>query len=104
VQAAQIDGGPGWSWRWQSEEPDDMYQNELDELFAALRRGEAIDNGDYMCRSTLMAIMGRMSAYSGQTITWEQAWNSQEDLRPRDYAWGPIEAAPLARPGVTQFV
>jgi predicted dehydrogenase len=104
VQAAEIDGGPGWSWRWQSDEPDDMYQNELDELFAALRRGETIDDGEYMCDSTLMAIMGRLSAYSGQAVTWEQARDSQEDLAPASYAWGPIETAPLARPGVTQFV
>jgi len=103
IQAAEIEAGPGWSWRWQSEEPDDMYQNELDELFAAIRKGQAIDNGEYMCDSTLMAIMGRMSAYSGQAITWEQAANAQEDLTPKSYAWGPIEAPPVARPGVTQF-
>ena len=32
-----------------------------------------INNGDYMCKSTLMAIMGRMACYTGQAITWEQA-------------------------------
>jgi len=104
IQAAEIDGGPGWGWRWQSDEPDDMYQNELDALFAALRKGETLDNGEYMCNSTLMAIMGRMSAYSGQAVTWEQAWNSEEDSTPPGYVWGPIDTPPVARPGVTQFV
>jgi predicted dehydrogenase len=104
IQAAEIDAGPGWNWRWQSEQPDDMYQNEHDALFAALRKGERIDNGEYMCDSTLMAILGRLSAYSGQAVTWEQARESREDLTPASYVWGPIEAPPVARPGVTQFV
>ncbi len=104
IQAAEIDGGPGWKWRWQEEQPDDMYQNEHDALFAAIRKGEPIDNGEYMCKSTLMAIMGRMSAYTGQVITWEQAWNSQESLGPGTYDWIALEGAPVARPGVTQFL
>ena len=52
-----------------------------------------------------MAIMARMSAYTGQSLTWEQALNSQELLAPAAYAW---DAAPppdvVAVPGVTQFV
>ena len=104
IQAAEIAAGPAWNWRWREDEPDDMYQNEHDALFAAIRRGEPIQNGEYMCKSTLMAIMGRMSAYTGQPITWDQAWNSQEDLSPKAYEWGAIETPPVARPGVTQFV
>jgi myo-inositol 2-dehydrogenase/D-chiro-inositol 1-dehydrogenase len=106
IQAAEIDGGPGWSWRWRGrdDEPDDMYQNEHNELFAAIRKGEPINNGEYMCNSTLMALMGRMSAYTGQALTWEQAWNSQEDLSPKAYEWGPIETPPVAKPGVNQFI
>jgi predicted dehydrogenase len=107
VQEAAIDGGPGWSWRWRpagEDDLDDMYQNEHDALFAAIRAGEPIDDGPTMCDSTLMALMGRMSAYSGQALTWEQAASSQEDLRPKSYAFGPVEPVPVARPGVTQFV
>ena len=103
VQAHRIEAGPAWSWRWRSDEPDDMYQNEHDALFASIRAGEPL-NDAYMCDSTLMAIMGRMSAYTGKEITWEQALNSQEDLRPPAYEWGTLAVAPVARPGVTQFV
>jgi predicted dehydrogenase len=104
IQEAEIDGGPGWKWRWKGDEPDDMYQNEHDELFTAIRAGTPINNGEYMCNSTMMALMGRLSAYTGQALTWEQAWNSKETLTPKEYSWGPIEAQPLPRPGVTQFV
>jgi len=105
VQAAEIDGGAGWNWKWRGkeDEPDDMYQNEHDELFAAIRAGTPLNNGQYMCDSTLMAIMGRMSAYTGQALTWEQAAASNEVLAPARYEWGPIETPPVARPGVTQF-
>ena len=55
--------------------------------------------------STMLAIMGRMAAYTGQQITWDQALNSQERLVPEDLDWkGAHEVPPLARPGVTKFV
>jgi hypothetical protein len=81
-----------------------MYQTEHNELFAAIRKGEPINNGDYMTKSTLMAIMGRMSAYSGKTITWEQALNSKENLTPASYDWTKLPEPVVAVPGVTQFV
>lgn len=80
-----------------------MYQVEHDEQFASIRSGKAINNGEYMCRSTMLAILGRMCTYTGQTISWEQAFNSQEDLSPAKYEWGPLAVAPVAMPGVTQL-
>lgn len=94
----------GEKWRYRGEGPDDMYQNEHDALFAALRAGERIDNADYMCKSTMMAIMARMSAYTGKTVTWDQAWNSELDLSPAAYEWGDVPQRPVAQPGITPFV
>jgi len=82
----------------------DMYQSEHNELFASIRNGTPINNGDYMTKSTLMAIMGRMSAYTGKTITWEQSLQSKEALGPAKYEWGPLATPQVAIPGVTQFV
>jgi len=82
----------------------DMYQQEHNELFASIRSGKPINNGEYMARSTLMAIMGRMAAYTGQNITWQQALNSQEKLGPAKYEWGSLSVDPIAKPGVTPFV
>ena len=53
-----------------------MYQVEHDELFAGIRTGKPLNNGEYMAKSTMLAIMGRMATYTGQEITWEQAMNS----------------------------
>ncbi len=84
---------------------NDIYQTEHDELFASIRQGKPINNGDYMCKSTLMAIMGRMATYTGQQITWEQALNSKENLSPDGYMWNSNPPpSPIAVPGVTKFV
>ena len=104
LQSHIIDSKKIGKWEHKATGPDNMYQNEHNALFASIRNGEARNDGEYMCDSTLMAIMARMSAYSGQAITWEQAWNSQEDLTPPSYAWGPIATPPVARPGVTHFI
>jgi predicted dehydrogenase len=82
-----------------------MFQVEHDELFTSIREGRPINNGEYMAKSTLMAIMGRMAAYTGQLITWEMAFNSKEDLTPPKYDWDvKLEVPPVAMPGQTPFV
>jgi hypothetical protein len=90
---------------WQHEGPGgDMYQIEHDELFASIRSGTPINNGDYMCKSTMLAIAGRMSAYTGQKLKWDDAMNSQEDLSPPAYEWADVPVPPVAIPGRTKFV
>lgn len=97
----QISGEKAWKYAGAE---NNMYQTEHDELFASIRSGKPINNGEYMAKSTLMAIMGRMSAYTGKTITWDMAFNSKEDLTPPKYEWGPIAVPPVATPGVTKFM
>lgn len=63
------------------------YQQEHDELFAAIRSGEVLDDIDYGAKTTLTAIMGRMATYSGQMITWDDAMNSDAQLMPDYVAW-----------------
>src|SRR5204863_10165155 len=89
-------------WRYRGED-NNIYQAEHDALFASIRQGNPINNGEYMAKSTLLAIMGRMATYTGQEISWDKAWNSKEDLTPPSYQWGPIAEPPVAVPGVTKF-
>ena len=42
-------------------------------MFAALRRGEIYNEGDYGAESTMTAILGRMATYSGKIIRWDEA-------------------------------
>jgi predicted dehydrogenase len=90
------------SWRYQGGK-EDIFQTEHNELFASIRSGKPINNGEYMAKSTLMAILGRMATYTGQVITWDQAFNSKEDLSPSKYEWGDLPTPPVAVPGVTRF-
>ena len=90
-------------WRYKGPKTN-MYQVEHNELFAGIRSGKPINNGHYMAHSTMMGIMGRMAAYTGKKITWDQAMKSKEDLTPKAYQWGSIEVVPVAMPGVTPFV
>jgi len=86
-------------------ENNEIYQIEHDELFGGIRKNEILNNGDYMSKSTLMAILGRMATYTGQKITWEQALNSHEDLSPSSYDWNakpPVSE--IAIPGMTKLV
>jgi hypothetical protein len=41
--------------------------------------------------------MAREAAYTGQTVTWEQALNGEERLGPQTYAFGecPVSAVPI---------
>jgi predicted dehydrogenase len=86
-------------------EVKNMYQVEHDELFASIRAGKPINNGDYMSKNSLMAIMGRMATYTGQAITWDMALNSKQDLSPPAYDWNvKLPDPPVAMPGITKFV
>ena len=103
---------PGWqapflkgktTWRYHGPKTD-MYQEEHNELFAGIRRGSPINDGPWMAQSTLMGLMGRMAAYTGQEITWEQAMNSQEKLVPDEMDWKmKLDIAPMAMPGINRL-
>ena len=95
------DGSNGW--RYRGENPD-MYVVEHQHLYRAIRAGEFHNDGDRMVNSTLAGIMGRLSAYTGQEVTWEQALNSKIQLVPDNMSWDmklPIE--PLPVPGKTKL-
>jgi predicted dehydrogenase len=86
-----------------SDRGPDMYQVEHDEMFAALRAGKPINNGEQAANSTLLAIMGRVAAYTGGVITPEQVLNSKLDLSPAKYEFGPNPVPPVPVPGTTKF-
>jgi len=98
----RIEGKTNWTW---TGEKYDMYQREHDLLFASIRRNQPINDGKRLATSTLLAIMGRMAAYTGQQVTWEQALNSQEKLVPDNIDWnGSLPVPPRAQPGITKLL
>lgn len=92
------------SWTYQGAK-NDMYQAEHDALFASIRQAKPINNGQRLATSTLLAIMGRMAAYTGQQVTWEEALNSQESLFPAGLEWKMSHPVPpMPRPGITKLI
>lgn len=96
-----IQGEPGWKYTGRRK---DMYQVEHDELFASIRKGAVMNDGEQMAQSTLAGLMGRMAAYTGQEITWEMMLKSQENIFPENLKWdGNLAIAQMAIPGKYQF-
>lgn len=93
------------NWRYEGEE-NDMYQEEHNELFASIRAGQAKNDGQWMAKSTMLGIMGRLAAYTGEKVTWEQAMQSQDDLAPEEtLKWGDaFKPNPMPMPGKTKLV
>jgi hypothetical protein len=58
-----------------------------------------------MANSTMLAIMGRMCGYTGQMLSWDECFNSQQRLEPSEYAWNDeVPESTVAIPGKTKFV
>ena len=95
-------GGEEWKYTGPN---NDMYQTEHDEFFASIRAGKPLNNAEKLAHSTMVAIMGRMAAYSGQSITWEEAIASKETLAPDSpLEWNmKLGTPPVAIPGRTKF-
>ena len=92
------------SWRYEGPSCN-MYQTEHDELLASIRAGKPINDGTRMAHTTLATLMGRMAAYTGQEIAWQQALDSQQSLMPEKLDWDTkLEQPPRATPGLTKFV
>lgn len=90
-------------WRYKGKNTD-MYQAEHNEMFAAIRAGKPINNVEQAASSTLLGLMGRMAAYTGDVITWDMAMNSQEALVPTEFTWGDAPQRPVPIPGAKKFV
>lgn len=80
--------------RWQR--GPDGHQLEHNDLFAAILAGTPYNEVGYSADSTMTAILGRMATYSGKTVNWDEAVNSQLDLSPSGYTW---DSEPQAKPG-----
>jgi myo-inositol 2-dehydrogenase/D-chiro-inositol 1-dehydrogenase len=87
-------------WKYEIAEPNDMYMQEHRDLIASIRAGKPYNELKSVTESSLTAIMGRMSAYTGKTITWEEALNAPESLMPQSLTWGPMPMPPVPMPGI----
>ena len=108
----RITGQHEWRFSGPSGSP---YVAEQEAFFQSIRAGTPLNCGDYMARSTLVAIMGQLSCYSGREVRWEDVsksdfcfmpkpeectWDMQPPTAPDDKGIYPV----CASPGITTNV
>ena len=88
---------------WQYEYPKDAngkveknvkvspYDQEHIDLVTAIRTGKPINQAEDIAKSCLTAIMGRISAYTGKEVTWDEMMKSDLQLGPKEFALGNVE-------------
>ncbi|MEZ6097197.1 MAG: Gfo/Idh/MocA family oxidoreductase [Pirellulaceae bacterium] len=97
ILANEVQGKEG-VWKYDGPKPS-MYDVEHQYLFRAIREGVAINNGDYMAKSTLMAIMGRNACYTGKDITWDELLADETRLGPASVEFGDVDTMSVPIPG-----
>src|SRR5690606_8799976 len=98
---AAIQGENAWRFRGENRNP---YVQEHVNLLASIEAGQPLNEAKNVAEATLTAIMGRMSAYTGKEVTWEQALNSELELSPPAYEFGALDVRPVSVPGKTPLV
>ncbi|MBN1806566.1 MAG: Gfo/Idh/MocA family oxidoreductase [Sedimentisphaerales bacterium] len=110
IKQCQIRGDNNWRWNGRC----NPYQTEHDVLFGAIRSGKPVNNGGYMTRSTMVTIMGQISCYTGEEVTWDKINNSDFYYPPRaedchDGMEPPVKtdpdgSYPVPKPGFTKMI
>jgi predicted dehydrogenase len=114
LMACRIEGETKWHYARRGD--PDGHQVEHNVLFEAIRSGQPVNSGDYMTQSTMVAVFGQLSCYSGREVTWDQAMKSDFVFLPRpedvrldmsppvtfDKALGDYPVC--ARPGITKIL
>ena len=94
-------------WKYPTPKPEDAdqtwkvknpFEEEHVRLVTAIRTNKPVNDAEAHVQSTLMAIMGRMSAYTGKDVTWDEIMASTLKLGPETYAMGPVPGIPEVPP------
>jgi len=97
-----IEGPNKAEYAWDSIDP--CIKQHADQI-DAIRDGKRLNEGKRIAESTLTAIMGRMSAYTGRALKWDWAMNASKlDLSPPKYEFGDLEMRPVTVPGKTKLI
>jgi len=100
-----LKGNELWKYDWEKQKEDfqqnDEFTLEHVNLVNHIRDNKPICQAEETAISTMTAIMGRISAYTGRDVTWEQVMSMDMNLVPEDLALKNMDMSqyPLAVPG-----
>ncbi len=100
-QSIHPSDGQQWRFRGQRSNP---YRQEHEDLIASIQSGKPINEAQAVAESTMTAILGRESVYSGKALTWDAAMESTHHLGPDKYEFGPYPTPAVALPGIYKFL
>lgn len=87
------------AWRSEGEESSPYDQEHVD-MITAIRTSNPLNEARATAESNMLAIMGRISAYTGKEVTWQEMMDSDMRIGPETYALGPVDMEfPIATPG-----
>ncbi len=89
-------GDKNWRFRGEAVNP---YVQEHTDLINSIRSGNPLNEAEHVAHSTMTAIMGRESAYTGKAVTWDEIMASDLDLSPKALKWGDLPVRPIPMPG-----
>jgi len=91
-------------WEYKGPYPN-PYVEEHKDLIASIRSGKPLNEAKRVAESTLTAIAGRMSCYTGRAMKYDWAMKSSKlDLVPADLKFGPKPVAEVSKPGSTKLI
>jgi myo-inositol 2-dehydrogenase/D-chiro-inositol 1-dehydrogenase len=105
----KIEGQSPWDYPGPFLSP---YKQEHKEFFAAIRSGKPINSGNYMAKSTMVAVLGQMVCYTGRQLGWKKAYDADFAFEPRQCDFNtepPVKPGadglyPVAVPGKTHLI
>ncbi len=101
-----FDGSVKWEYKYPKDDKGEKdktkmispYIQEHIDLVTYIRQNTPVVEAETCAVSTLTGIMGRLSAYSGKQVTWEEMMSSPLELKPKEYALGPQDMASYTVP------
>ena len=95
-------GNEIWKWDTEKEKADfkqtNPYVLQFVDLITAIREGKKLNEAADTATSSLIAVMGRESAYTGQSVTWEQIRGMDMNWLPENPVLGKIDMSKYVVP------
>ncbi len=97
-----IEGENAWKWEGKSASP--VIAQHRDHI-EAIRNNTPLNEAERVAKTTLLAIAGRISAYTSKELKYSWALKASDlDLTPKALAFGPAPAVEIPIPGQTPLV
>lgn len=90
IRIADYSGNTLWSYDYDAQPVKNPYEQEHIHLVQSVRENRRINQAEDLAYSTMVAILGRESAYTGKPITWQEIMASSLRYGPATYALGAL--------------